>query len=1319
MDERYAQLEQIVSASALLGYLNYSDGRSDPRWQKQLNDAYTFFSEHGEAAPWQALFNWLTIRLHKLREEGSAAFRDVTQGEKIVSLAASVLPAYRRHHGDLLAHLDDRELFGSFFLARIFETVLAQRADAGEEDAETEIAAVLARLNDFVGHRPIAILETRPQGEPYDHERHRPLPLYLKGAGVAYGPYHDLIARALDILKSTDSALRTEAQFDFDLLDELAVDLRAYDHGHPVNRRPNYVFGEWDPHHLDNQGRFRRYVVRKITLDALMDRINTPGPLPREELLSEGAAVLAGTLLMATGISGSGPTAHDSATTLATLLPRIARYRDVFYEHLLKRLEGTHATRLRDELATTRQAFGGARQHLNAYLARHRAIQLQQRYLALLFAEMSYPEASRDEARRIPAVSVRLLSEILSQLTSGQVEAEQGRLREAAQRVPAIEDLLHRGIACGAFVDPWNILGFQGLFPLSPAREDSIRDPRVEELIQIIEQIFTLYARLMSEAAAAGDGDLVRTLSTSLRRLAEWWDCFAAVEVGDVRRLHGGEAASSATGVANVLARWHQRGEASADLAFWRQQLEHFRSPKAFALVVDTLLRKADYRSALGLLCSWLSVAEQAPLEDNVWSFHSLALRWMLAVSGGNHPSGEEPNKGGMTALARQQRRELIVRFFDYLEANAEDYWQVPELELPGPPLIEEKEDDLFGAAYEDVTYQDTTGDDEGAVSDGGPVEEFDLEPEADRLEQRLHFLSTLARLWQIAARTVTAERREGHSWEQTPLDWLRAARSNRQRLLSLLDAIHRHPLREPTGDYDSLVEYDRRRVLKEQLLFTTISACVDTSLAVSALQGAVGRSGEEEAESEAMAWEPFAIRLEQALFAGEPAAAREVLPAFVEKFQDEPLLFAPLVEGGTPRAILRVRVAQTVLRALLANLPRLGLLRETYDLLRTSRAMEQAQPMRGRGVTEFNHFFQSAYQAVVESVVESAPSWHSERSAGAAGGGSHDSDEELVSVLERLTAPFLTLWVEHSRSLQLSVLETLTGESEWRAVQAFVQRYGADLFHARFMTLANLRGILHRGVGSYLDYLRDNPDPLRPVRLLDELDRGIRREDVVRRMEIALQAVIENYEEYKDYNTTTTQSDYGENLHVLLEFLRLKVAYERHAWQFRPLVLAHEVLARRGRTQAAILWEKSLTRVTRDLARRHLEQLERLERVRGIRLNTIRDRLNERFIKPLALDRLCALIERAMREAQQAGDRPGFMRLRRELQAFTATPMGVGLDVPYWLRRLEMEVHRVQAARTTIAVLAENFFRIPRQPLSWDELQRQLGDWDRPALPQ
>src|SRR5262249_41551534 len=255
------------------------------------------------------------------------------------------------------------------------------------------------------------------------------------------------------------------------------------------------------------------------------------------------------------------------------------------------------------------------------------------------------------------------------------------------------------------------------------------------------------------------------------------------------------------------------------------------------------------------------------------------------------------------------------------------------------------------------------------------------------------------------------------------------------------------------------------------------------------------------------------------------------------------------------------------------------------------------------------------------------------------------------------------------------SVLETVSGDAEWQALQAFVQRYGGDLFHARFLTLANLRGILHRGVGPYLDYLRDNPDPLRPVKLIHDLGPSIRREDAIRRLEVVLQAVVESYEEYKDYNTTTTQSDYGENLHVLLDFLRLKVGYERHAWQFRPLVLAHEVLARRGRTQTAVLWEQSLTQVTREVARQHLDQRARLERARGVRLGTVSDRLHERFIKPLALDRLCALIEPSMAEARRGAQRPSFARLQEELQAYTATPTGVGLDVPYWLRRLEMEV--------------------------------------------
>ena len=79
----------------------------------------------------------------------------------------------------------------------------------------------------------------------------------------------------------------------------------------------------------------------------------------------------------------------------------------------------------------------------------------------------------------------------------------------------------------------------------------------------------------------------------------------------------------------------------------------------------------------------------------------------------------------------------------------------------------------------------------------------------------------------------------------------------------------------------------------------------------------------------------------------------------------------------------------------------------------------------------------------------------------------------------------------------------------------------------------------------------------------------------------------------------------------------------------------------------------------------------------------------------------------------------PAFARLREELRAYTATPTGVGLDVPFWLRRLELEVHRAQATHTTLAALAENFFRVPQVALSYDAVQEQLRGWERPALPQ
>src|SRR5262249_40206035 len=204
--------------------------------------------------------------LATLEASGSTAFRDVTQARRAIDVALRhVPPAYRRFHADLLAHQPDDQIFTPFFLAAACEMTLST-VSAGAlppEDRPTLAAAVVQNLNDYVGYRPVAILDSRTSGESYEHERVRPIPLYFRGAGVAAGPYQEIVRTAFSILSKTDPDLLDDASFDIELLDELAFDPRAYDHNHPANRRPNFIFGEWDPHQIDNQGRYRRFVVRQ------------------------------------------------------------------------------------------------------------------------------------------------------------------------------------------------------------------------------------------------------------------------------------------------------------------------------------------------------------------------------------------------------------------------------------------------------------------------------------------------------------------------------------------------------------------------------------------------------------------------------------------------------------------------------------------------------------------------------------------------------------------------------------------------------------------------------------------------------------------------------------------------------------------------------------------------------------------------------------------------------------------------------------------------------------------------------------------------
>jgi hypothetical protein len=313
------------------------------------------------------------------------------------------------------------------------------------------------------------------------------------------------------------------------------------------------------------------------------------------------------------------------------------------------------------------------------------------------------------------------------------------------------------------------------------------------------------------------------------------------------------------------------------------------------------------------------------------------------------------------------------------------------------------------------------------------------------------------------------------------------------------------------------------------------------------------------------------------------------------------------------------------------------------------------------------------------------------------------------VPLLERLIQPYLPLWARHSQTLRVSMLETVTDDGEWQALQAFIKKYGHDLFHVRFMSLGNLRGILHQGVGTFLNQLDANADPLHPIALLDALGRDISRHDAERHLALILQTLIENYDIYKDYNSTAPQSDYGENLYILFDFLRLKARYERRAWLFRPLVHVHEVLARH-RPTAAVLWQDQFRQATQSLADQHLRFLTELEANHGIKLNTVRDRLEESFVQTLALDRMCALVEPMLEAAHSPDAARAVAAFEEQVRPYTENPTGVGLDLPHWLQRLGAMVQQVRESRSAIAVLAENLPQIPRIPMSLPDLEEQVG---------
>ncbi len=1528
----------------ILGYLNYSSGSVDPQFVSAWNQLFVLLIKQGSTETWRDAIAVLSEELTRLSKEGGA-FSNATQAQTILETIPKLLVAYREFHKDVLPTLEDGYLFNSFFMARVCR-ILTQ--NYSRLTSAESYRALVVDLNDFLGYRPIPVLEGGEKHEPNEHEWVGALPLYYEGAGVAHGKYANVIEIALELLRTTDEDILQSASFIPEKLREIAVDPRSYDFDHPVNRRVNYSFGTWDDRVIDKEGYFRRFILHRSILDAIMERVwDEKDPERRKEYEYESAAVLTGTILMASGICGGHVQSHDSTVTLGTLTPMVAAYRDLFYERLLAKTPEPLKTRLEEEAQRLFQPFAGVRHTLNRYLAKKRADQLQRFSLARTYARMGYFAASKQQTEIIETTASRILSQIDCNITKAHLAADNGDIEKAVECLPKIEDLLHRGLDCGAFPDPWFILGFDAQYSLFPSVENGIHDHRLDGLIDLLNDIFDLYSRLQKEAAALGNSELRLELSDKMSDLADWWDQFGSTEVSSVEGFSGQEAWESAAEVSRALAVWHQAGKAVGDVKFWKSHVERFRTAKAFVLLCEALLDKKELTSSSSLLIYWLNQADTIPLAESDYTFNSIVFAWMEQVW---NPSEEKKNAG---ATRRKKavfnnswkkddylsRWKMATKFLDFFGENADSYWTIPKLDLPqdqfnkkiefktdnpilaefsrrlilstkylgktplgtpkiqlksafkdaarelnadnlptpdelekfyndnvksfpkyitlhvfvqiilnevkttreqydayarkffgkdlfsvtvsdprftaspealdavdrmldelpqeelaklpaslrqlierrkelanrenelsqdnlwdvikkeyGPdvdianikdlveklsadateksepidpsqfdstlhsPLVsieqsdvndedmleepdyeeelDEQEDDeaitggdpTFSAAYENMSYRDTANDGvddetaEGKSEFAESVGGNEFANETDRISDRLTFIFSTVKLWKFVAGrspllvTPTDGSIDDEDFEDARYrleDWRDQALKFEKGLYELLDQASRYHIPAPSGTSESLVEYDQLRGAKEILLDRIIWTIVEVEDVIVFLKATLR---DETTEKYAKPWKSIALQAFSAIFRSDVKKVRTLWPQLLEKFEKETLLYIPTARGGDAKAIVECRRLQQVVLCLLKYVPRLGLLNETFQLIKCVQKMEQIRLSSPGSITEFDRIVEVASRSITETIAESSRGWRV--NSANSGSDPHDSQDEALSYyLVAITDVILKSWLSHSQQIRISSVEAIAKEEKWKLVKNFIQNYGSDLFTQDFLSFRNIRAILHQGALTYLSSLiamkKENADLENGAKIVDAILEGREKLEIVASvLEIILECIGENYSEYVDYNSTTTQSDRGEKLFMLLDFLRILASYERISWNIKPIYWTHDSLIRADRPKAAELWKERIKQQSAGLADANLQQYAKLNQKYGLWLPSVYERLQERYVRPLDIAQMCGLVYEAITEVRKSGeDNPTFQELSRKIEEFAATPAGVGFELPEWLTNLQDEV--------------------------------------------
>ncbi len=272
----------------ILGYLNFSSGASDPRFLRNMNELCAAIGPACSRNPWSG--PWPDCSAADWRGSAVTARPSAMPSRLRRWLgwySTWSCPAIAASIAICSAHQSDAALWQPFFLGRVCEAVL--RAGPPWEPSSRILEAALMRLNDFIGHRPVAVLRTAQKIQPYAHEWVRPIPLYIREAGVAVGRYHEVVSPGPGGARNDRRRLARRR-----LVRPPAGSTsspsnpRAYDFDHPVNRRPNYHFGGWDPHAIDNAGFYRRFVFQQVTLDGLIE------PRRAERRTRAGGAAIGG-----------------------------------------------------------------------------------------------------------------------------------------------------------------------------------------------------------------------------------------------------------------------------------------------------------------------------------------------------------------------------------------------------------------------------------------------------------------------------------------------------------------------------------------------------------------------------------------------------------------------------------------------------------------------------------------------------------------------------------------------------------------------------------------------------------------------------------------------------------------------------------------------------------------------------------------------------------------------------------------------------------------------------------------------------------------